>query len=99
MEIAVGQYKQVQGIIDSSIVDAYIKILVPKGLNVTFDPPTAPKIKNRLVHTSLEPRVRSQNETSVASDSHVNFNRTFRIADRGITVATTTSFYVPNTNL
>ena len=44
---AVGQYKQVQGIIDSSIVDSDIKIPVPKGLNVTFDPPTAPKIKNR----------------------------------------------------
>ena len=28
-----------------------IKIPVPKGLNVTFDPPTAPKIKNRGAHT------------------------------------------------
>ena len=37
----------VQGIIDSSIVDSDVKIPVPKGLNVTFDPPTAPKIKNR----------------------------------------------------
>ena len=36
-----------EGIIDSSIVDSDIKIPVPKGLNVTFDPPTAPKIKNR----------------------------------------------------
>ena len=29
------------------MVDSNIKIPVLKGLNVTFDPPTAPKIKNR----------------------------------------------------
>ena len=32
-------------------MDSDIKIPVPKRLNVTFDPPTVPKIKNRLAES------------------------------------------------